>query len=377
MQVQKNWAVLIYAAGANDLHTPIQGALDDLRQSGVPDSVDVLVRQVDEDGLARDFRIVGGRTERVPGGLDGVPRNGADPENLRSFLQMGMGLYPNQRIALVVNGHGQGHGGVAVDFRHGDSWMSLAGLEKALQVERPLDAVIFEACLMGSAEVVRQLEGEAHTVVASEDVVRAGRVYPRLLQAVTQSPDGPALGRALVQDTDPSWNGFSSMVAASPARAAAVETALKSFSEAVLAADEAALAELRRLSGESARGTEATGNILMGYMTYPGPRVDLADFGRRVAASDRVPPEIAAAARATAEAVEGAVDAHRGKAMSLYLPQAYDPAKPLFPEAPQLVEATGWDRAAARIAKADAEAAKPPSWGDLLGQALSQLPRRS
>ena len=119
-----------------------------------------------------------------------------EPATYGNFLQDGIAAFPGARQVIYVNhSHGDGCRGISgealVDgelrgsqrerLAFGDCQRELLAARKTLG--RPLDLVVFDACLMGQAEVVSGLAGVADKVLASPEVEAA--------------PDSPQLAGSL------------------------------------------------------------------------------------------------------------------------------------------------------------------------------------
>ncbi|MGE0489449.1 MAG: clostripain-related cysteine peptidase [Vulcanimicrobiota bacterium] len=366
MQVKpRQWTVLIYAAGANDLSSHIERRLDELVEQGPLDGVEVVVRQFDNHQV-KDF-VVGGPSHTRS------QLNSGRASSLREFLAEGMKNYPAEHYLVVISSHGEGHAGVAIDTPHADR-LDLAELQAGFPGR--VDTVFFDACLMGSAEVAAQLEGRAGLVLASEDVVRSGCPLTLLAQTAAQSRDGAELAQRLVHSQHPDMtSSFRTLAALDTSAAARLRAPLSRLSQAILEATPETLDQIRQASLASRRAVQAQGNILMGYLEYPGPRIDLGDFARHLGQV----PGFEQLGRGLSLAVDQMVPEFRAKpgdtatGVSLYLPQARDPEATLFGPEVELARATGWDKAAEHLAIADAEAAKGPSYADLLTQGLGRL----
>lgn len=111
----------------------------------------------------------------------------------------------------------------------------------------------------------------------------------------------------------------------------------------------------------------SAGNVLMGYYTYPGDRVDVGDFCRLIADASDLPQGLKTAARALRESLASATLAHSNKGadnstgLTLALPLYRTEAK-AAPEEVALWQATGWDRVIERFQVQDAEKCRPPAF---------------
>lgn len=111
--------------------------------------------------------------------------NMGDPDTLIDFVKFGVDdFYQGGKLGIILWGHGEGWKGVCQD--RGD-YLSPQELEYALQsikgyIGRPLDLVVFDACSMGSIEVLSALSGSVSYSVSSEIPVPApGFPYDSIL----------------------------------------------------------------------------------------------------------------------------------------------------------------------------------------------------
>ena len=214
------WTVLVYMAGDDrnpgGIEYAISQDLAEIKQVGSTDSVHFLVQTDDATGTASyRYRLRKGkdlasdRIERFSGDL-----NTGSTKTLVDFVQWAHHLFPAERTALVLWGHGSGHDdqniyrtargtmsprtaarlaqrrlgffsgtrrslleqgptrGYGYDDTAGD-FLDNAELRKALlQVKeilgRKLDILGFDACLMAMIEVAYQIHDVANILVASE-----------------------------------------------------------------------------------------------------------------------------------------------------------------------------------------------------------------
>ena len=115
--------------------------------------------------------------------------NMGDPDNLIDFVEFGVdNFYNGGRIGIILWGHGESWSGVCED--RGD-YLTPQELGFALRsiktsIGRLLDLVVFDACSMGSVEVLSTLSGSASYSVSSEISVPApGFPYDSILTRVS------------------------------------------------------------------------------------------------------------------------------------------------------------------------------------------------
>lgn len=217
-QTPKDWTVLLYLNGQNDLEPHLVKNLLQAEQVGSTDRVDVVAQLArgdrerigvdpeapDLDGNWTGIRryLVEPHPSRRPGSrrkLGSAPVEtlpNADlgqPAALADFLAWGMRNYPAKRYMVVVGDHGKGFAGTGYDRLH-RSHLDLGELKQAFeaareQTGRAPDVLVFDACEMGALEVAYDLREQASFLVASEEIVGApGLPHADILGWLTAHP---------------------------------------------------------------------------------------------------------------------------------------------------------------------------------------------
>lgn len=98
----------------------------------------------------------------------------SDGATLTHFLSYCKEHYPAEHYILVICDHGGGPlYGCCVDYLYSNSIMSVNSLKEALGnspfADRGLDVIVFDCCLMGSAEIANSISAYAQYMVATED----------------------------------------------------------------------------------------------------------------------------------------------------------------------------------------------------------------
>ena len=148
--------------------------------------------------------------------VDEVPlASMAAPETLTDFIRWSAETYPAKKYALVLWDHGMGAvGGLIVDALFDGDTMPLAELKKSLAESHVhFEAIIFDACLMGSLETAYAVREYANWMIASEEVVAGqGTAVGSWLQQLYCTPqrDGRRLGRWICEMTQVKYGGQTS-----------------------------------------------------------------------------------------------------------------------------------------------------------------------
>jgi hypothetical protein len=194
----KDWTLLIYAAGDNDIEFLTVRGLDEIAQVGSTDQVNI-VAQIDRSkgnsdrllGTLGDFS--GAKRLYVTRNAFGVikewdrPVNSADPQMLQEFITESIAAYPAAHYALFLVDHGMAWKGALVDegeiesAEGGAATMSVPEIAGALKNGlggTPLDLLTFHACLMANLEAMTEFAPYARYIIGSENfVISDGRTW--------------------------------------------------------------------------------------------------------------------------------------------------------------------------------------------------------
>ena len=211
------WTFMVYLDGDNDLEDV--ALTDFLEMSSVGSNSDInIIVQMDR---TPDFSTAYGDwtdTKRfyVAPGMTPTPENAiadlgelnmGSPDTLTDFVTWGMTNYPADNYMLDLWDHGGGwDGAVCWDGTNGWDALTLAELDDALNLSSmetglKLDAIGFDACLMGMAEVAYEIRDRADVLVFSEEVVPwDGWPYNTVLSDLAADPSmgAAAFGTCIV-----------------------------------------------------------------------------------------------------------------------------------------------------------------------------------
>lgn len=209
-QPSKAWTIMVYMVGSNLEKSSKRWASQDIsemvagtRESGA-DNVNVVVSTGGSDRYG--WQTVK-RTFVHNGQKDVIEDIGSKvmtaPQTLTDFAVWAKKNFPAQHYALILWDHGAGTGGYGLDTSDAGKshTMSLIELSKAYQdirrqIEKPLDAVVYDACLMGSIEVAEITAAAADAMAGSAELEPGhGIDYTRLLSNMNVANNGIDLGR--------------------------------------------------------------------------------------------------------------------------------------------------------------------------------------
>ena len=213
----REWTVMVYLAGDNNLAIAGVQDLDEMEAAGSDDRVAVAVEaefspsHLQRAGCASPacinrpnydtFRYAVGATGNTRRGPDGPTidignRDMTQAAELRDFVRWAKATYPARRYALVLWNHGGGYTGLIEDVTSaGSRLMSLDDVRAALGEAGGVDFLDFDMCLMGGYETLAKLNGLAGVVKFSEESVPgAGNPYKDILKALRANPTASAGG---------------------------------------------------------------------------------------------------------------------------------------------------------------------------------------
>lgn len=125
-------------------------------------------------------------------------------ETLEAFMQFCVTNYPAQQYGLILQDHGGGPNlGVCVDYRHNHDILSMQELQLAFQgagfgPNKKMEFVLFDACLMASAEVAFSIKDYANYMVASENVSYTYGSDYSFIEAINWTNSGEIIGKRYV-----------------------------------------------------------------------------------------------------------------------------------------------------------------------------------
>lgn len=172
---QNTWTVLIYAAGNNDLEPELYRAFQLLKNTDIPEDINVLVQFARSpkgifmskasfvyekwDGTRR--YLIKNKTAILLDDLGNVKMS--KPETLFDFLIWGINSFPADHLMLIMSGHSILAGLMAEENPQQDiSIMSIPGMMRALsdaqeKSGRKIDILLLDTCFMNMVEVCYEI----------------------------------------------------------------------------------------------------------------------------------------------------------------------------------------------------------------------------
>ncbi len=183
---ERNWTVMVYMAGDNDLSIKkpsISSALSDdieeMEEVGSSDDVNVLTLADTFLGTASLYYVKPGEAEEL---TDMGEVDMAQGETLVNFVKWISDVFPAKHYLLILWDHGEGFKKARAFTRDllldehplTDHWMDIPTLALALDdiisyLGRPIDILGFDACLMNMFEIAYEIRDKASFMVGSEN----------------------------------------------------------------------------------------------------------------------------------------------------------------------------------------------------------------
>jgi hypothetical protein len=220
---QKDWTLLAYVAGDNNLSRAGRADIEELAKVGVTKKV-YAAAEFDarrDDGMGSIRYEFTEKEPLEPGNTDGPDPRGytkiiqildekdsGDPKTFKEFLDWGFARYPATNILVVVWGHGHGFKdafskGVADDFESRSS-LDMGELKLALETSlrasgrKNVTLLGFDSCLMSMLEICYELRDITPLIVGSQQTERAeGWPYQAVLGAMNEVPEPQKLGKQI------------------------------------------------------------------------------------------------------------------------------------------------------------------------------------
>lgn len=202
----REWTILVYIAGDNDLETFAVRDLNEMESIELPAEINVIV-QIDRipgydtsNGDWTDTRRYLVNHDTNPNLISSTllenlgELNMGDPVTLTDFLLYGIENYEANNYAVILWDHGGGIAGACWDESSSNDFLNLEEIESSLQTIRSgqdlkIDILGFDACLMATFEVAYQYQDYANILVASEDIEPGdGWPYDLIMRDLANNP---------------------------------------------------------------------------------------------------------------------------------------------------------------------------------------------
>ncbi len=217
--VAAQWTVLVYIDGDNDLEPYMLVNFLQMACVGSDTNVNVVVQMDRIPGYdaaygdwttCKRFLVLQGDEPIASNAISDLGEvNMGDGTTLESFLTWGASRFQAEKYMVVLKDHGTAWVGCCFDDSTSDfDYLDLGEISDALALMKgtighPVDVLVFDACLMGSIEVVTQMDGLVDYMVAVETIGWTCNInYTVLLGILEADPEigGEHLAIAIAQD---------------------------------------------------------------------------------------------------------------------------------------------------------------------------------
>lgn len=174
---ERQWTVLYYGAGNNNLSRDLYMEMGSLRNAGSSPEIQVVaqVARADQRG-----KVVRGEMAPVPLKWGAVKPEFVETESFQAdmgeaatlgdFLKWGMKTYPAKHYLVITAGHGNGHRGSLTDESTGSIITPREQREVFEQAPSAVDVLLKESCMGASLEEAYEMKDTVGYYLASQDV---------------------------------------------------------------------------------------------------------------------------------------------------------------------------------------------------------------
>lgn len=191
---ERQWTVLYYGAGNNNLSRDLGLEMGGLRNAGSSDEIQIVAQLAKDDAKSTAVR---GAMAKIPMRFGAVRPRFVEEEKLEAdmgqeatlsdFLRWGMEKYPAKHYMVIQAGHGNGHRGSMTDEKTG-SIISLPEQRSAFeQAPAQTDVLLKESCMGASLEEAYEMKDTVGYFAASQDVTSGNVDLGGLISKARQS----------------------------------------------------------------------------------------------------------------------------------------------------------------------------------------------
>lgn len=210
--IQKEWTVMVFVNGNNDLAPYAAADLNEMEVIGSTEKINVVTQwaSLESDTTKRMLMMADQDTQNVTSPvIQTLPRvDMGDYKSLIDFIQWSVKTFPAKKYAVIVWNHGMGWHGVpkdtmqimdiSSDDHSGNAittvQLGLAMQEAARMMGRKVDLYGSDACSMASIEVATEMKDSVQYFVGSEELEGSeGWEYYLFLKRLVSQPTANAL----------------------------------------------------------------------------------------------------------------------------------------------------------------------------------------
>lgn len=174
---ERQWTVLYYGAGNNNLSRDLNMEMGGLRNAGSSDEVQLVAQLAGDDG-----EVERGEMARIPVKFGAVrPEFVAEEklqadmgkkETLADFLAWGMEKYPAKYYLVIQAGHGNGHRGSMTDESTGSIMSPVDQREAFAAAPHKVDVLLKESCMGANLEEAYEMRDSVGYYLGSQDLTK-------------------------------------------------------------------------------------------------------------------------------------------------------------------------------------------------------------
>jgi hypothetical protein len=194
--VKKKWTILVYMAADNNLSDYSALDINEMKTVGSNDSLNVVVLWDDQSTHHGYYYIDKNKTKLLK--KTGEVNTG-DISTATDFINYSVNKFPSEKYMWIYWNHGGAvdrniQKGVAWDETHNNDHLSEVEQKKIFsyfydKINKKIDIVGFDACLMATAELMYQYKDFANYLIASEQTIAGEGWDYKFLNSIVNNPD--------------------------------------------------------------------------------------------------------------------------------------------------------------------------------------------
>ncbi|QUH29859.1 clostripain-related cysteine peptidase [Vallitalea guaymasensis] len=201
----KEWTVLIYAAGNNNLQEFIYNQFESILTTTKTENVNVIV-QISEGHSPKGVNfneckryVIDNNKAILLKDLGKISM--AQPEELKKFVVWGSNRFPSRHIAVIMSGHSAGFVGLMKDCSgEQTSFMGIKGFAKTLylarrSIKRYIDVLVMDTCFMDTVEIwydiiINSRNAVKYVILPQDNAPKEGLSYNEIINSLNKTKNG-------------------------------------------------------------------------------------------------------------------------------------------------------------------------------------------
>lgn len=178
---EKYWTIMVYIAGDTYNEFASENIIDWIEKSKFSENINVII-QIDSMTLfegSKRYEIIKDEEEAKANLVNKIEEtNTGKISTLTDFITWGYSNYPAEKYCILLHGHGAGWRHAFLRDETDDDFLTMQELKETMNqiknnLNKKIDLLILDACLMGMVEVYYQLRESIKVCVAAPNLIPA------------------------------------------------------------------------------------------------------------------------------------------------------------------------------------------------------------